>query len=430
MSILIKNSTLVSMDETKDKIQENMDILIEGKNITKIGKNLNDSAEKVIDAKGKVVMPGLINTHTHVPMSIFRETLDGYTLQDWLNKKIWPMEAKLTEDDIYWSSLLSFLEMVKTGCTTINDMYFITDSIIKSETEVGIRLQTTRTLMGIGPNTDADERLDDLNNLLEKHKNNDLVTFNAGIHGLYTTDKQNLDKFIEFARDKNLRIHMHFCENSGEVEDIKKLYNKKPVEVLRDEFGGCKLILAHCVKLTNEDIDEIYKINDNDRISISTCPVSNLRLGCGIAKLSKMQDVGINVSIGTDGQGSGSNLDIFESMSYASLIQKGINENPDAIPSYEVLKMATINGAKALGLEKEIGSIEVGKKADLIIVDTNECTMKPTNNLISELVYNTRGSNVDTTICNGKILMENRKTSIDEDMVFSKNEEIIDRIKE
>lgn len=425
MNILIKNATLISMSNKREKIEENIDIRIEKNKIKEIGKKLNlDGIDKVIDTTGKVVMPGLINTHAHVPMSIFRETVDGYSLQEWLTKKIWPMEDKLTNEDIYNASMLSFIEMIKTGTTTINDMYFMTENIIKAAKETKIRLQTSRTLMGKIDEAGT-ERMKELKELLEKHKGKDeLITFNVGIHGLYTSSKEYVEKCIEFAKEKELPIHMHFCENTKEVEDIKNAYQEKPIKVL-EEFKNQKTILAHCVKLSKEEIE---KLKDLD-VSISHCPISNLKLGCGIANISEMIKQGINVTLGTDGQGSGSNLDLFETMKYTALLQKGIKEDATEMPAYEVLKMATINGAKALDLEKEIGSIEEGKCADIIILELNNEVTNPVNDLCSDIVYNAKGYNVDTTIINGKILMENRKIEKNETEIFEKCKQIINRIK-
>lgn len=424
MRTCIQNCTLISMAKEREKIEYNIDIIIEDNKIIKIGKNLNNEmVEKCIDATNKVVMPGLINTHAHVPMSIFRETLDGYNLQDWLTKKIWPMEDKLNKEDIYYASYLSFIEMIKTGTTTINDMYFMTDDIIKAMLEAGIRLQTTRTLMNL---TGGEDRLEELKELLSKYKEKDeKLTFNVGIHGLYTTTEDYVDKCIRFAKENDLPIHMHFCENSSEVKDIQKLYNRKPTEVLGEKFRNTKTLLAHCVELTEKDIDEIKNMD----ISISHCPVSNLKLGCGVAKINYMLNNGINISLGTDGQGSGSNLDLFETMKFTALLQKGISENPENLPAYEVLKMATINGAKALGLEEKIGSIEEGKIADIIIIDIEDSKIKPVNNLISEIVYNVKGNNVVTTIINGKILMEDKKLiNNNEEKIYKECEKIIKRI--
>ena len=423
MKILIKNCNLISMSENRKKYEPNMDILIEDNKIKRIEKNINEDCEKVINASGKVVMPGLINTHSHISMSIFRETVDGLKTQDWLTQKIWPMEDKLTNEDIYYATMLSCIEMIETGCTCINDMYFMTEDIIKAALESGVRLQTTRTLMG--HNKEDLIRLDELNNLLENYKY-EIITFNAGIHGLYTSNEEYVKKCVDFAEEKNLPIHMHFCENAQEREDIKRDYNvEEPSDVIKRDFKGIHNILAHSVKISDKDIQNLKETNTY----IAHCPVSNLKLGCGIAPITKMVEEGLCVSLGTDGQGSGSNLDMFETMKFTALLQKGINENPEDLPAYEVLKMATINGAKALNLN-EIGKIEEGKLADLIIINMEETITNPINNIFAEIVYNVKGSNVDTTIINGKVLMENKKISnVNKKEIIQKCEEIINRIK-
>ena len=423
MKILIKNCNLISMSENRKKYEPNMDILIEDNKIKRIEKNINEDCEKVINANGKVVMPGLINTHSHISMSIFRETVDGLKTQDWLTQKIWPMEDKLTNEDIYYATMLSCIEMIETGCTCINDMYFMTEDIIKAALESGVRLQTTRTLMG--HNKEDLIRLEELNNLLENYKY-ETITFNAGIHGLYTSNEEYVKKCVDFAEEKNLPIHMHFCENTQEREDIKRDYNvEEPSDVIKRDFKGIHNILAHSVKISDKDIENLKETNTY----ISHCPVSNLKLGCGIAPITKMVEEGLCVSLGTDGQGSGSNLDMFETMKFTALLQKGINENPEDLPAYEVLKMATINGAKALNLN-ETGKIEEGKLADLIIINMEETITNPINNIFAEIVYNVKGSNVDTTIINGKVLMENRKISnVNKKEIIQKCDEIINRIK-
>lgn len=427
MKILIKNCNLISMSEKREKYEENIDVLIDNSKIVEIGKNISINSEdlKVIDASGKVLMPGLINTHSHISMSVFRETVDGLKTQDWLTQKIWPMEDKLTNNDIYYATLLSCLEMIQTGCTTINDMYFMTDDIIKAALESGIRLQTTRTLMGYEEKDES--RLTELKELLDRYNNSDTISFNVGIHGLYTSNENYVKKCVDFAESENLNIHMHFCENEQERNDIVRDYGvNNPAEVIRNDFKGIHNILAHSVKISDEDINILKDTNS----FISHCPVSNLKLGCGIAPITKMISNGICVSLGTDGQGSGSNLDMFETMKFTALLQKGINENPEDLPAYEVLKMATINGAKTLNLDKKIGSIEVGKLADLILIDLDSVLVNPVNNIFAEIVYNVKGYNVDTTIVNGKILMENKVINhLNINDVIENCKNIIDRIK-
>lgn len=427
MKILIKNCILISMDDKREKVENNIDILIEDNKIKSIGQDISvDETTKIIDATGKVVMPGLINTHSHIPMSIFRETLDGYNLQDWLEQKIWPMEEKLTPKDIFYASYLSFLEMVKTGTTTVNDMYSLTDEIIKAMQEVGIRLQTTRTIVNIAGKEDGENRINDLKELIQKYNGKyETLTFNVGVHGMYTTDGEGIDDSIKMAEEYGLPVHIHFCENSKELIDIKNLHNDEPINVLKSKFRNVKTILAHAVKLTETEIDQLKGMD----VSVSHCPVSNLRLGCGIAKIDYMKKQGINVSLGTDGQGSGSNLDLFETMKFTALLQKGISEDPTKMDAYEVIKMATINGAKALGLEDKIGSIEPNKLADIIIVDIDDIKIKPVNNILSEIVYNVKGNNVITTIVNGKILMENGKIYCDKEKeIYLKCKATIERI--
>ena len=438
MRILIKNCTLVSMSENRPKFEKNINVLIEDDKIVEISSleqkydddriirtsplkeehddvklyktspSINEQdVDKIIDAKGNVLMPGLINCHCHAGMSIFRETVDGIGLQDWLEKKIWPIEEKLTAEDIYEASKISFKEMVETGTTTVNDMYFEADRTATAAKEAGIRLHATRPLMDMLGEEDGKMRIEEIKWLAKKYENDELITINAGLHGFYTSSRKYSSECIDFAKNNNLILHIHFCENSKEVQDIKNGYNQMPVEVLKNELNGCKTILAHCVKLSEQDIEDISKIDAD--ISIATCPVSNLKLGCGVANIQKMQEMGLNVCIGTDGQGSGCNLDMFEQMKYVTLLQKGFYENPELMPAYEVLKMATINGAKALGMNKEIGTIEVGKKADMILIDLTTVLTTPINDLIAELVYNIKGSNVLATIINGKVVFERRK---------------------
>lgn len=426
MKILIKNCNLISMSEKREMYEKNIDILIVDDKIEKIEKNILEmKCDKVIDANGKIVMPGLVNTHTHIPMSIFRDTLDGYGLQEWLNDKIWPMEDNLNQEDIYYASLLSCIEMIKSGTTTFNDQYFMTESIIKAALETGTRIHCTRTIMDIGGN--LDERLKELEELINKYdKYSDNVEINIGIHSLYTCSKECVKKAVELAEKYNLYIHMHFAENSKEIEDIKRMHNTdSPVSLLKEYFKDRHMVLAHCVKI---DSDEIKNLK-NLKLNVAHCPVSNLKLGCGIARVSEFIENGINVSLGTDGQGSGSNLNMFEVMSYTALLQKGIYENAKLLPAYEVIKMATINGAKALRAEKEIGSIEVNKQADLIMLDLETTMTEPINDVFSNIVYNAGPNNVITVIINGKIVMEDKKIGgIVEKEIYEKCNSIIKRL--
>ena len=408
--MLIKDGKVILFKDN-DVSVENKDIRIENDIIKQIEDNIEPQAnEKVIDASNKVVMPGLINTHAHITMSIFRGTFEGCNLYTWLHEKIWPIEAELTEDQVYDATMLSILEMISTGTTCVNDHYFFSKKIRQALEESKMRAVLTRVLMDSDGKEASEQRINEFIDLYEtRDKNNNLITYTVSPHSLYTCSDALLEKSKELAIKYNLPIHTHFLESIDEIEDIQKLHGEEASKVLKKYFDGIHLILAHCVKLNDEDI-EILKTLD---CGIAHNPISNFRLGCKIADTTKYLKNGINVALGTDGQGSGNNLDMFVAMKVAALSQGGIYENEKFINSRDVLKMATINGAKLLGLDKEIGSIEEGKKADLIIVDIapklDNIKMVPNNDVISNLVYNTEGRNIETTIVNGEILMENRK---------------------
>ena len=408
--MLIKNGNVIIFEENDVKVKK-VDIKINGNVIAKIAEDIKpEDNEKIIDATNKVVMPGLINTHAHIAMSIFRGTFEGCDLYTWLNQKIWPIEAKLTKEEVYNASMLSILEMISTGTTCVNDHYFFSEEIRKALTKSKMRAVITRVLMDNDGKEASENRINEFINLYEsRDEDNKLITYSVAPHGLYTCSGEVLVKARELAIKYNLPIHVHFLESINEVEDIKNLHGMRASQVLKRYFDGIHTILAHGVKLDDEDI-EILKTID---CGISHNPLSNLRLGCKIADTTKYIQNGINVALGTDGQGSGNNLDMFEAMRMAALIQGGIHENEERLGSKDAIKMATINGAKLLGLEVKIGSIEEGKEADIIVVDIepnlHNIKLIPNNDIISNLVYNTDGKNVETTIVNGEILMEKRE---------------------
>ena len=411
--MLIKNGNVIIFEEDDVKVKK-LDIRINGDIIEEMEEKLDEKiGEKVIDATDKVVMPGLINTHAHIAMSIFRGTFEGCDLYTWLNEKIWPIEAKLTEEQVYDATMLSILEMISTGTTCVNDHYFFSEQIRKALEESKMRAVITRVLMDNDGKEASENRINEFVELYEsRDRNNDLITYSVAPHGLYTCSGEVLRKSRELALKYNLPIHVHFLESINEIESIKELHGDTGANVLKKYFDGLHIILAHGVKISDEDI-KVLKTLD---CGIAHCPISNLRLGCKIADTTKYLDEGINVALGTDGQGSGNNLDMFEAMKIAGLIQGGIHENEKRISAKDVIKMATINGAKLLGLEDKIGSIEIGKKADIIIVDISDkldnVKMLPNIDIVSNLVYNADGKNVDTTIVNGQVLMENRNVKV------------------
>lgn len=408
--MIIKNGNVLLFKDN-DVVIEKTDVKIKDGKIVKIDNNLElEDGEKVIDAKEKVVMPGLINTHTHIAMSIFRGTFEGCSLYRWLNEKIWPIEAKLTREDVYNASMLSIAEMISTGTTCFNDHYFFAEETRKAVEETGMRAVLTRVLMDTDGDDAGQTRIDEFEKFYQtRDENNDLITYTVSPHGLYTCSSKCLEKASSLARKYNLPVHVHFLESIDEIDDIKKMHGMTGVDVLKRYFDGIHTILAHGVKLNDEDIEELKHMD----IGIAHNPISNLRLGCKIADTTKYTKNNINVALGTDGQGSGNNLDMFETLRTACLIQGGIHENEDRLTSKDAIKMATINGAKLLKIDDKVGSIEEGKDADIILVDMSQSldniTKLPNNDIISNLVYNTCGRDVDTTIVKGNILMEARR---------------------
>lgn len=390
---VIKNGTVITMDNNRPKY-EKIDIVIKDNKIENLVSNYDGDYDEIIDASNKIVMPGLINCHTHLGMSIFRATNDNLNLSDWLNNKIWPIENNMTDEDIYYTTLLSCIEMIKTGSVMANDMYFGCNGSLKAINETKVRSLFGRCLI-----SDKEGNIVELLELIKNNKN-DLVKFAVAPHAFYTCSKDYLKKCSDLALQYNLPLHIHFCENLNEVDGIKKEYGTtfnalKETGMLRN-----KLILAH-----GTFIDEIEKLKDYD-VSVIHNPISNLNLGCGCADIVKYKNY-VNIGLGTDGQGSGNNMNLFYHMSVVDLLQKGKYKNPTVYSSYDTLKMATIDGARALGVDDIIGSIEIGKCADIIIVDLNNIEAYPNVDLITNLVHNTESINVDTTIINGEILMKN-----------------------
>ena len=424
MITLIKNATVITMDDTRDEQYEKLDIVIADDTIKELTNEYKGEYDKLIDATNKVVMPGLINCHTHLGMSVFRATNDSLTLEKWLQEKIWPIEDKLTDDDIYYTTMLSCIEMIKSGTTTSNDMYYNCNGSLKAIKECQVRSLFSRCLMD--SDGGGDKRIEEFLKLYNENVSQDLITFSVAPHAIYTCSYEYLKRCSNLAKELKLPIHIHFCENLDEVNNIKNKYHKSPLALLK-ELGYLenKLILAHATYISDLELEELK----NRDVSFVHNPISNLNLGCGIADITKYRKY-VNITLGTDGQGSGNNLNLFKHMSYVDLLQKGIYKDPTIFSSYDVLKIATINGAKALGLGNLVGSITPGKKADIIIIDLDSTETYPSPDLITNIVHNVDASNIDTTIVNGKILMENHqiKLSINEDNIKKEVDRIINKI--
>ena len=427
-TILIKNAII--LDPEKD-INVKKDLLIKDDLIYKIDEEIaQDNVDKVIDAKDKILLPGFVNTHTHLSMALFRGLADDLSLDEWLNDNIWPMEANLNEYYCYIGALLGAVELIKSGTTTLSDMYFYMEDVAKAVEESGIRAVLSYGMIDFGDEEKRKAEIEKNMNLFKNCHNtaDGRIKVFFGPHSPYTASEELLKEVRKLADENNIKIHIHVSETQKEIDDVSAEKGLRPFEYL-DSIGflGPDVICAHSVWLSDEEI-EIIKKHD---VKISHNPCSNMKLASGIAPVKKLLDNDICVAIGTDGASSNNNLDIIEELKTASLLQKVSTLDPEALNSDEALAMGTIEGAKALGLDDEIGTIEVGKKADLILIDTNNANMIPdSSKLSSNVIYAANGFNVDTTICNGQILMENRQlTTLDEQDIYKKAKEAIDELK-
>lgn len=404
MNLLIKNTSLLSFADNCSVIN-NIDIAIEDNLIKQIG-NVSEAftADEIIDGTNKLAMPGLINCHTHVSMSILRNYSDDLSFWPWLTEKIWPIEDKIVPEDAYWASMLSIAEMLKSGVTCFSDMYFHMEETAKAACETGIKAFLSRGLQG--PDANDELRMRETRDLYRNWNNNanGRIKVWLGPHAPYTCSPEYFQKVIELAQELNTGIHIHLSESKKEVADNFEKYGKSPIKHVSD-LGLFKLptIAAHCVHVSEEDIDILSKNN----VSVINNPGSNLKLGNGFAPIEAMIKSGVNVALGTDGASSNNNLNMFEEINLAALINKSVNEDPTSIPALTAVKMATINGAKALRMENETGSLEVGKKADITLLDLNKPHFYPKHNYISSLAYSAQASDVDTVIVDGKVLLQN-----------------------
>ncbi len=389
------------------------DVYIEGKRIADIGSRLE--AATTIDGSGLALLPGLINTHTHAAMTLFRGYGDDMELHEWLRDKIWPLEAKFRPEDIYWGTRLACLEMIRSGTTCFSDMYFHLDQQARAVEDSGIRAVLSEGFIDLLKPDLGERILPKSMELVRKVRemNCDRITLALGPHALYTVSKESLHRMREISDKEDMLIHFHLSETKEEVDNCRKEFGKSPVEYLMDiGFLTPKLIAAHCVWLEKHEIEILAKAG----VKVSHNPVSNMKLAVGRAMpYQQMKQAGMNVSLGTDGAASNNNLDMFESMKFASLLQKFAFNDPTIMPADEAFGLATINGAQALGIDT--GSVEIGKLADLMLVDLKSPAFNPNHNIISNVVYSAGGSCVDTVICDGKVLMEHGRVEGEDEIL-------------
>ncbi|MEA1994227.1 MAG: amidohydrolase [Euryarchaeota archaeon] len=373
------------------------DIEINENRIAKIGKKLEGEG---YNAENKLILPGLVNTHTHLAMTLLRGYADDLPLNRWLEEYIWPSEDKLTEEDVYYGSLLGIIEMIKSGTTCFNDMYFFMDRVADAVAESGIRGVLSHGIIELSDKEKGKREIKKSMVLMKKCEKNDRTSFMFGPHAPYTCSREFLMHLKELSHEYDKKIHMHLSETKKEVEDIKNEHGVTPIEYLKD-FLDENVLAAHCVHLTKREI----AILREKKVKVSHNPVSNTKLSSGIAPIPELLKNRVLVSLGTDGAASNNSLNMFEDLKVMALIHK--LKDPTALNAEKALEIATENGGKALDLS--IGKIAEGYLADLIFVDLNSANLCPAHNIISNLVYSFDTENISDVMINGKFVMKNRE---------------------
>lgn len=403
--ILIKNALLVPVDDQKPDFFYG-DILIVNDCIEAIAvrpQKLDDSkVDQVINGENLIVMPGLVNTHGHAAMTLFRSYADDMPLKDWLEQKIWPIEEYLTADDVYWGTMLALAEMIKGGTTTFTDMYFFMDRVAEAAAESGIRAVLSRGLIGFGPTSESG--LKETETFFEDWHDaeNERIKIMLGPHAPYTCPPAFLRKVMDLAVKTGRPIQIHLSETRQEVEDSLKDHGFRPPKLLYDlGLFDFPVIAAHCVHLNEDDIEILAEKN----VGVAHNPGSNLKLGSGIAPAARMLQSGITVGIGTDGASSNNNLDMIEEMRLAALLEKVISPDPIMIDALTALQMATAKGAEILFL-KNTGRLREGWKADLIGLRCDRPHLTPMHNPLAHLVYASAAADVDLVMVDGRLLLE------------------------
>ena len=409
MSILIKN--VFHNNEEKD-------ILIEGNKISKIADNIQVETEQKIDGKNMVALPPFINAHTHAAMTLMRGYADDLLLDDWLQNKIWPFEAKITENDVFWGTKLACLEMIKSGTTFFNDMYWHYHGTARAVEEMGIRAAVSAVFIDGFDKQKAKEQIR-LNEQLfhETKKYSERINFALGPHAIYTVSEESLIWAKEFSDENNIMIHIHISETENEVDDCIQKHGKRPIEYLDDiGFLSSNILAAHVIWVNAREM-QILKENN---VKIAHNPTSNMKLCSGIFPFKELKKYDLSIALGTDGCASNNNLDMLEEMKIAALLQKIKNDDSTIMSANEAYKMATIDGAEIFNLD--CGEIKEGALADFILVNLNDVNLVPNHNLISNLVYSANRSCIDTVICDGKILMQKGEVEGEEEIIAKVSE--------
>ena len=425
MSILIENIDEIYTADNDNKVIKNGYIIINNGIIEKIHKMKEIQQEnkkqfdKIIDAEDKVAIPGLINTHTHSSMTLLRGYADDLPLKEWLETKIWPFESRLRKDDFYWGTKLAILEMIKTGTTTFSDMYFSMDEIAKAVKETGIRAVLSE---GLIEENDGEKGLQNSIRFAKEWNNkaNGRIKTMLAPHSPYTCSREYLKRIVNKADEIGVPIHTHLAETENEVKITKEKYGKSPTKFLEDvNFFSVPILAAHCIYLDESDMEILAENN----VGVAHNPLSNMKLGSGIANITKLIDKGINIGLGTDGVASNNNLDLFEEAKIAAYLQKVDKKDPSLINTNDLLKMLTINGAKVLGIDN-LGKLKEKYIADLVLLDINKSSyFYPHHNNLSNIFYSSNSNSVNTVIIDGKVVLEDGNLlTMEENKVFQEVE--------
>jgi len=416
---LIKDANIITQNAKREILRG--DVLVEGNIIKRIG-SVKGGADVVIDAKGDVVIPGLINTHNHVAMSIMKGLADDVPFPTFLDR-VFAIDTDRKDEDISVGAQLGLMEMVRSGTTTFVDLYYAEDVIARAVVEIGIRGVLCWAVLDQQYTTQKGVPLDNCKRFHQEHRDEERITPGIGLQGVYVCSDETFQGADDFSKRTGALMHFHLSETRKEVYDHKARTGMRPAEHL-ESIGVLseRCLAAHAAWLT---ISEVKALGRNG-CSVSTCPVSNMKLATGgVAPLPEMFIHGVNVSLGTDGSTTNNSMDMMADMKMLALLQKCYRWDPTVLPAQQVLDLATIGGAKAVGMSDSIGSIEIGKKADLVILDGKAPNLRPLQpgTMVSNLVYSGNSSNVKTVICDGAVVMRDRKIlTIDENEVLDKSE--------
>jgi len=424
-TFIVRAQYLITMNKEEQIIENGAVVVKDGRiaDIGEFGEILKKYKEQIpiYGNSHSALMPGFINTHTHAAMVLFRGIADDIPLKQWLTEHIWPREAKfLSEEFVYEGTLLACLEMLKTGTTTFNDMYFFTESIAKAAKDAGIRAVVGQGVLDFPTpsGSGAKDYLAKAEDFIKNFKSDDYIIPAVAPHAIYTCSRETLLSCKELSLKYNVPMHIHLSETFQEVEESINRHELRPVKYL-DSIGflSGKIIAAHCVWLNQEEIEIMAKHN----VGVSHCIESNLKLSSGIAPVAKMIRKGVKVSMGTDGAASNNNLDLLEEISIAAKVQKGITADPTVLDVKTCMKMLTIWAAEGLGLENEIGSIEIGKKADMILMNLRKPHLQPIYDIYSAIIYSAKASDIEDVFVNGvPVILNGRAQFVDEDEIIDK----------